>query len=89
MKKLVFARFIIYVVWLIPVILTLLLLTLFDQKYWLDTEAFYSLTVRLSIALVSVLYFFMGKKYYDVNLKKLLLIFSIFNVCFSSFECQS
>ncbi|MDO5479140.1 MAG: hypothetical protein Q4G23_08255 [Clostridia bacterium] len=83
MKKLVFARFIIYVVWLIPTILMLLLLTLFDQKYWLDMEAFYSLTVRMSIALVSVLYFFAGKKCYDVNLKKLLLIFSIWSIIIS------
>ena len=84
MKKLVFARFILYVAWIIPTILMLLLLTLFDQKYRLDMEAFYSLTVRLSIALVAVLYFFIGKKYYDVNLKKLLLIFSIWSIIISS-----
>ncbi len=84
MKKFIIWRFILPLIYTVIAIAVAYGTFFFDSKYSSAENDVFRLSLCIAISIISVMYFFAGKKYYDVNLKKLLLIFSIWSIIISS-----
>ncbi len=84
MKKLVIWRFILPLIFAAIATILAYGIVCFDQRWSNGKNDIYKLSLFIAIAIISVIYFFVGKKYNDVNVKKLFLIFSIWTAVISS-----
>ena len=84
MKKLITWRFILSLIFIVIVTAVVYGLFHFDSKWSSGENDIFKLSLCIVIAIISVIYFFIGKKYNDVNLKNLFLVFSIWTAAVSS-----
>ena len=84
MKKLVIWRFILPLIFAAIATILAYGIVCLDQRWSNGKNDIYKLSLFIAIAIISVIYFFVGKKYNDVNVKKLFLIFSIWTAVISS-----